>query len=501
MRLKIALALVVVALPLVAQKPVKTESGDLVGVQQGTIRMYLGVPFAAPPVGPLRWAAPQPVKRSATPLPANKYGASCMQNVAHSRLPWSEPFMVQNEISEDCLYLNVWAPASGTGHPVLLYVHGGGFTEGSGSIVSYDGAALAKRGMVVIDINYRMGIFGFLATSALAAESGHSSAGNYGLLDMIAGLQWVHRNVTAFGGDPAKVLLAGQSAGSLGVEALIASPLAKGLFRSAAMDSGLAVGPAAVLSPLATAETTGDAWMAKHGGTLQALRAIPAADLQAMTDNPGRRPIMDGWVLTQNWDADLTHPVGSDVPVLAGYNGDEGAPQVGSLSAEAFRADAQKKYGAKADRFLALYPASTDAEASRSQVAAAHDRNIASVNLWAQLRAKGRTSATYVYFFERVPPWKAHPEFRAHHTSEVPYFFGALDKVTDRDYDATDHAVSLSASDAWIHLAETGEPGKGWPRATTPSGPVHVLGDTPSERPVPDAERAAFWQSVILQQP
>ena len=500
MRVAIALVLGMAALPLLAQKPVKTESGDLVGTQQGTVRTFLGVPFAAPPVGPLRWAAPQPVKRSATPLAANKYGASCIQNVAHSRLPWSEPFMVQNETSEDCLYLNVWAPATGAGHAVLVYVHGGGFNEGSSSIAGYDGANLAKRGLVVIDINYRLGIFGFLATSALAAESPHASAGNYALQDMIAALQWVQRNAGAFGGDPSKVLLAGQSAGSLGIEALLASPLAKGLFRSAAMDSGLAVGTTAVLPTLATAEAAGDAWAAKHGGSLEALRAIPPADLLAMTDNPGRRPIMDGWVLPQNWDADLAHSSGSDVPVLTGYNGDEGAPQVGSLSAEAFRADAQKKYGAKADRFLALYPASTDAQASHSQVAAAHDRNIAATALWAQLRAKSRTSATYIYYFERVPPWKAHPEFRAHHTAEVPYFFADLDKVTDRDYDATDRAVSQSASDAWIHMAEAGDPGKGWPRATGPTGPVHVLGDTPSERPMPDAEKAAFWDSV-LQQP
>ena len=494
-------ALSLFALATVAQKPVKTESGDLVGVQQSSVRAYLGVPFAAPPVGPLRWKPPQPVRRSAMPLAANKYGASCMQKLPHSKLPWTEPFMVQNEVSEDCLFLNIWAPTSGNGHAVLVYLHGGGFVEGSGSIASYDGAALAKRGLIVVDINYRMGVFGYLATSALAAESLHAAAGNYGLLDAIAALEWVKRNIAAMGGDPAKVLVAGQSAGSMSVQALIASPLAKGLFRSAAMNSGLLLGPSAALPSLATAEAAGDAWAAKHGGSLAALRAIPAEDLLAMTDTPVKRPIVDGWVLPQPLDAELAHPLGSDVPVLVGYNADEGSPGVGSLPAATFRADAQKQFGASTDRFLALYPATDDAVASQSQVAAAREHNLAAIALWAQERAKGRTAGTYLYYFERVPPWKAHPEYRAHHTAEVPYFFATLDKVPDRDYDATDIAVSKSASDAWIHLAETGDPGRGWPRATSANGPVHVLGDLPGQRSAPVGDRAAFWSAWLLPKP
>ena len=183
-------------------KPVHTESGDLVGTTSDGVRIFLGVPFAAPPIGPLRWKLPQPVVKSTAPLAADKLGSACTQVLSRNKPPWTEEFMVQNDASEDCLNVNVWAPATGKGHAVLVFLHGGGFAEGSNGISTYDGTALAKRGLVVVTANYRLGVLGYLATTALEQESPEHSAGDYGIADQIAMLKWVQRNIAAFGGDP-----------------------------------------------------------------------------------------------------------------------------------------------------------------------------------------------------------------------------------------------------------------------------------------------------------
>ena len=254
---------------------VHTLSGDLVGTRAGDVRIFLGVPFAAPPVGDLRWKLPQPVRPSATPLAADRLGASCMQKLSRSKLPWTDAFMVQNEASEDCLYLNVWAPAKvSMPHPVLVFLHGGGFVEGSGGIASYDGTELAKRGLVVVTVNYRMGVFGYLASSALQKESPQHSAGNYAMGDQIAALQWVHDNIAALGGDPRRVTVAGQSAGAESVAELLASPAAKGLFQRAVMNSDPLLWPAGPVKPLADAVAAGDHWTNAHGGLQASARNV-----------------------------------------------------------------------------------------------------------------------------------------------------------------------------------------------------------------------------------
>ena len=221
------------------------------------------------------------------------------------------------------------------------------------------------------------------------------------------------------------------------------------------------------------------------------------------TSRPRRAvPTVDGDLLPVQPGDDLRSPRGSDVPVLVGWVADEGSASAtyGKLSAADFRADAQKKYGPATERFLALYPAADDAEASRSQIAAARDRNLMVTTLWAQAWKAQRRSPVYLYDFTRVPPWKAHPEFRAHHTADVPYFFSTLDKVHDRDYNATDRAVSHTASQAWIEFATTGRPGPGWTPVTGDHGPVMELGDTASEHPVLDDAHAAFWRGVLLKE-
>lgn len=483
----------------VAQKSVPTESGDLIGksVAPG-VRAFLGVPFAAPPIGPLRWKAPQPVTRSEKPLAADKIGPACVQKLSRSHLPWTEAFMVQNDVSEDCLTLNIWTAGSLNGkRPVLVYVHGGAFLEGSGSLASYDGTQLSRNGLVVVTINYRLGIFGYFASSALRTESGHDSAGNYGLADQIAALNWVKTNIAAFGGDPQRVTLAGQSAGAESVAELLASPRAKGLFQRAIMLSDPLLWPAGTVAPLDEAAKQGDEFTSKYGGTLDALRAVPADTLLNATDAPPKRPVVDGYWLPEQPGDDLTHPIGSDVPVMLGWVKDEGFPAT-KLSAEAFRADAQKKYGDNAERFLKLYPAQDDAEAATSQVQAGRDRNIAIATLYADAYQRRRQSSAYLYWFNRTPPWKAHPEFGAHHTADVPYFFETLDQVKDRDYDADDYTVSKLAAGEWVKFANTGRPSATWVPAQHGGGPFYVLDTTPKLHSELDAPRAAFWKAILL---
>jgi para-nitrobenzyl esterase len=205
----------------------------------GGVRAFKGIPYAAPPVGDARWRAPQPVVPWDGVRQADRFGASCVQAQPGSRLPWTEEFMTQGPVSEDCLFLNVWTAAAVTERlPVMAYIYGGGFNEGSSSVAVYDGASLAARGVVVVTINYRTGPLGFLVHPALSAESPHKVSGNYGLLDQIAALAWVQRNIAAFGGDPTAVTIFGQSAGAISVADLMRSPLAKGLFARAIAQSG-----------------------------------------------------------------------------------------------------------------------------------------------------------------------------------------------------------------------------------------------------------------------
>src|SRR5262245_46163456 len=234
---------------------VKTDAGTVSGAAaSGGVTAYLGIPYAAPPVGDLRWRAPQPVAHWDGVRKADEFGTSCMQNQAGSRLPWTEEFMTQGPIGEDCLFLNVWTPAKSTGSklPVMFWIYGGGFNEGSSSVAVYNGAPLATKGVVVVSANYRVGPLGFLAHPELSKESEHHVSGNYGLLDQIAALRWVRANIAFFGGDPGAVTIFGQSAGALSVTSLMRSPLAKGLFSRAIAQSGPGLLPSSALGANAT---------------------------------------------------------------------------------------------------------------------------------------------------------------------------------------------------------------------------------------------------------
>jgi para-nitrobenzyl esterase len=344
-----------------AQVQVKTSSGTLEGTAEKGTTAFKGAPFAAPPIGELRWRAPQPPPAWDGVRKADKFSASCMQFKAGERLPWTKEFMVQNDTSEDCLYLNIWTPRvdASANLPVIVYIHGGSFREGSGAIDVYRGGNLAAKEVVVVTINYRLGALGFLSHPELTAESEHHSSGNYGLLDQMAALRWVQENITQFGGDPHNVTIWGQSAGALSVATLMASPVAEGLFQKAQTDSGLGVSgfPMATLD---AAEQNGIKFATEHhAASIKELRALTADALVYVPDPKAGMagafrfvPIVDGWVLP---DTPTTmNAKGSDknVPVIAGYQADEPALYFQPIQTlDDYHQMIQKRYGDMAGEF------------------------------------------------------------------------------------------------------------------------------------------------------
>ncbi|HWA85919.1 MAG TPA: carboxylesterase family protein, partial [Opitutus sp.] len=370
--------------------------GDLIGAagHDPAITVFKGIPYAAPPTGALRWRPPAP------PLPwsgvrrADTFGPSAMQADVRSFGPWTGEYMFRNNVSEDCLTLNVWTPArnSGERHAVFVWIHGGAYFSGSGEVLLYDGEGLAQKGVVVVTINYRLGVFGFLAHPGLTAESPHHASGNYGLMDQIAALRWVRENIAAFGGDPHRITVGGQSAGADAVLHLLVSPEARGLFDRAIAQSG----PwrhSANDPTLAEAEAEGAKFAAAIGApSLAELRALPAAELLAryQAHEFRFRPDVDGWVVPDQITALETRGQGLEVPLLTGWVADESSaqPGYGVTTVAAFAADARKAYGDRAPEFLALYPATTAAAAGEAQKQSRRDAARADLFWWLNLRAK-----------------------------------------------------------------------------------------------------------------
>jgi para-nitrobenzyl esterase len=451
---------------------VRTRSGSVRGTagKRPGVRAYLGIPYAAPPVGDLRWRAPKPVSAWKGTHAADHFSPSCIQGPNTPFGPWTSEFLLLGPTSEDCLYLNVWSAASaGARRPVLVYVYGGGFNSGSGDVPVYDGSHLAQQGLVVVNMNYRVGALGFLAHPELTKEAGAS--GNYGLLDQVAALQWVRDNIAAFGGDPSRVMVAGQSAGAMSVYLLTASPLAKGLFQRAAIESGpgglAAFGVATgrvVTRPRADAEKDGVAYATKLGATsLAELRALPASKFVG-----GGRfgPVVDGRFLVEETPATFAAGKQNDVPTITGLNADEASagPGYGKATADAFRKQLEQRYGERAARILATYPAGTDEEAGKAAVQSAREAGIAGLERLLTERATTARTPAFAYYFDRAIPWPEHPEFGAFHTSEVPYVFGTLD-VLKRPWTDVDRALSRTVMGYWVNFATTGDPnGAGLPR-------------------------------------
>ena len=457
----ILLLAAVVPLRAAIEGPLRVESGVLTGTTDlsSGVSAYKGIPFAAPPVGALRWRAPEPPAKWEGVRQATKFSAVCMQT------PYAEgsPYRTQAEpLSEDCLYLNIWTAAHSAAErrPVMVWIYGGALTRGSASLPPYNGAELAKKGVVLVSFNYRLGVFGFFAHPELTAESAHHSSGNYGFLDQIAALQWVQRNIAQFGGDPNRVTIFGESAGSWSVNLLVASPLAKGLFQRAIGESGANFAPMAKLADM----EAGGLRAAKSLGadSLAALRTKPAEEI--LRANGEAAANVDGWVLPAEVRAIFAAGKQNDVPILIGSNADEGTAFASRVSTMAALEASARRYGDRAGAFLKLYPADSDEQARAAQAAAIRDQFFGwEMRTWARMQTKTGKSKTNLYYFGRVPPGPGSEFLGAYHSAEIVYAFHNLD-ITSRPWDEVDRKLGDVISSYWVTFAATGDPnGKGLP--------------------------------------
>jgi len=482
---------------------VKVQNGLVSGIYSNGVNVFKGIPFAAPPVGELRWKAPQPAANWQGVRKADTFSASAIQAKPVPFMMYTAEFLAPQEpLSEDCLYLNVWTAAKTATEkrPVIVWVHGGGFSGGSGSVPLYDGEDLAKKGVVFVTINYRLGVFGFLAHPDLTKEAKGKEVGNFAFLDQIAAFEWVKKNIAAFGGDPNNVTLAGQSAGAFSVNVLMASPLAKGLFHKAIAESGGMFGISSRVKTVSEAEQTGVA-------LAQKLNAKSIADLRAKSADELLKagggitsPVLDNYVIVGDMHSIFTKNQQNDVPLLTGWNAGDRFPSPKTLTAEEFKADAAKKYGSLAPDFLKVYPAATDAEAKEAQLEVGGHLLFAWQNYtWAGLQSTYGKNKAYLYFFKHVPPQHpGKPDFGAFHSAEFGYALHTL-RNWDRPFTETDRKLEDQMSSYWANFAKNGNPNsKGlpeWKAFDTKSMQTMIFGDTPASAEIPFKAQFGFWDN------
>lgn len=473
---------------------VKVKGGALAGEVADGVSVYKGIPFAAPPIGDLRWKAPRKLKPWKGVLAASDFAPGCMQDTSFSKI-----FVDREDVSEDCLYLNVWTPAASAKEklPVMVWIYGGGFAIGRTSTPIYDGANLAKKGVVFVSIAYRVGPLGFMAHPELTAEAGGAS-GNYGLMDQIAGLKWVKANIAKFGGDPGNVTIFGESAGAISVSTLAASPMAKGLFHKAISESGGNFSPprgsgddgGLTTRSLQSAEEQGVALLAGLGvHDLKSARALPADAITKVGGPMGTFwPTYDGRFLPRDQYRLYEDGQFNDTPILIGTNSDEGALfQPPTVTPADYEAAIRAGYGEKADEILALYPYATDAEARQASANIFRETAFAWPTwVWARLQAQKGDGAVYSYYFDYKTPRSPNG---ANHADEMRFVFGNYappwGPATERDEELTAEFMGY-----WTNFAKTGNPnGPGlaeWPRFTTENQEVMGLGDKTGAMEVPN---------------
>lgn len=483
---------------------VAIDSGALRGTTGvgDDIRVFRGIPFAAPPVGELRWQPPQPVAEWPGVRPAVEYSARCTQGTPGAANSAPPP-----PTGEDCLYLNVWTTAESASdrRPVMVWLYGGGFFGGAGSEPRYAGDGLARKGAVVVTLNYRLGALGFLAHPELSAATQPRVSGNYGMLDAIAALQWVQRNIATFGGDPGNVTVFGESAGANLTAALVASPKAEGLFHRAIAQSGGFMGLGmARTGTLERAEEAGAKALADAGiGSIAEARAKPAAEIFAAIRGGGL--VVDGHSITEDLSLTFVNGRQNAVDLLVGSNKDEGTffPRPG-LTAAQFTTQAKQRFGVLADAYLKLFPAGDDAQANASYLASLTDEAAWAMREFAKLQAK-QGNAAYVYYFTRVPPaLPDRPSRGATHVAEIPYMFDNL--APPVPWTDVDRRLADTMAQYWVNFARTGNPnGPGlpaWPAyRDAASGKAQVLGDVVAteSRPVPAAATLTFFDLAYQQ--
>ena len=473
-----------------------TESGVLTGTYADGLNIYEGVPYAAPPLGDLRWREPQPVRPWTGTRDATEFAPACMQKGV------SMPGETPPTVSEDCLYLNIWAPAGKPTHqlPVLVWIHGGGYSNGSASMPLYRGDRLARKGVVVVTLAYRLGPLGFLVHPQLTRESAHGASGNYGLQDQIAALHWIQRNIAAFGGDPAHITIAGQSAGSMAVSILMATPLAKGLFQRAIGESGGVFEPfqIAPVYGLAGAEQQGEKYFGSLGmASVAQMRKLPAERLLEGSAGEIAHPVLDGYILpTSPYDA-FAAGKQNDVPMLIGCNAEEARSlmSVDSVKSATFAADIEHSFGPLPPAIIAAYPHTTDAQARQSRLDFERDLRFGwDMWAWARLQAKTGHSAVYYYSFTQQPPGRG-----ASHFTELWYVFDHLDLAPWKP-SVSDHHLATAMSDYWVNFVKTGNPnGNGLPRwrpFVGDTGPAQNLGQTIASVSLADLERLKVFDEV-----
>ncbi len=486
---------------------VEITGGTIEGVEQDGILTYKGIPFAAPPVGDLRWKPPAPVAPWSGVRKADAFCHACMQ--APGAMGNTAP------VSEDCLYLNVWTPAKKVNEklPVIYWVRGGGYVGGSTSTPMYDGTGLAKKGVVMVSVAYRLGPFGFLAHPELSRESGNGS-GTYGMQDMIAGLKWVKDNIGRFGGNPSNVTIFGHSAGGAAISILAASPASKGLFHRAICMSGGSFTPIQTTNQsgiglgmpcLKLAESNGEQFLKELGvADIKAARDLSAEDIQkAIPGGMGGmrfRPVADGYVISN--DLYLLYESGSfnDTPVLLGHTSDETASfgMNQNITPEAFEMQIKSQYGSHADAILAAYPHATETEATKASRDIMNDSGFCwNTWAWARLQSKNGKGKAFQYYFDYHPN---SPDGGSGHGSDVPYAFQTLGGSMGEPKQA-DLRLSDMISSYWINFARSGDPNgpdlPEWPAFSEDDQKVMVFDTTPGARPVPNLDRLKVFDAYF----
>lgn len=489
-----------------ARAAVRVESGLVEGLREEGVTVYRGLPFAAPPVGDLRWRAPQPAAPWRGVRRATAFAPACQQEGV------SMPGEALPTISEDCLYLNVWAPADAgrARRPVIVWIHGGGFANGSTAMPLYAGDALARKGVVVVSVAYRLGVFGFLAHPELSAESPLHASGNYGLMDQIAALRWVRRNIAAFGGDPDRVTIAGQSAGAMSVSILMASPAARGLFQRAIGQSGGFFEPVQIAPAylLANAERDGQAYARSLGaGSIAALRRLPAEALLTRGAGAVSHPVIEPAVLPETPWSVFAAGRQADVPVLIGYNAEEGRSlgDFSGVTAQNYGADLAAHWGPLPPPLVEAYPFTTDAEARQARADFERDLRFGwDMLAWARLQARSGRPA-YLYQFTRklpAPAGSIYAGWGAAHFVDLWYMFGHLEPAT-WPWTGADRVLSQGMMDYWVTFARDGDPNLDglprWPRFGSAPRDTLYLGERITAGPAPDSPGLKAFDAVYGQ--